>query len=63
MQYPLISDRVVSPSAQNKPHPASYDSNQEFSLAHRLELIRLVEKEDRELTGYVFDDACLRVSE
>jgi hypothetical protein len=63
MQYSLVSDPVVPHQAQSKPHLASYDSSQEFSLAHWLELIKLVEREDREPQGYVFDDACLHISD
>lgn len=63
MQYSLVSDPVVPHQAQNKPHLASYDPGPEFSLAHWLELITLVEREDREPQGYVFDDACLHISD
>jgi len=47
---------------ETKPRLDSLDSGHEFSLAHLLELYRLVEAEDRELDGYVFDDSCLRVA-
>jgi hypothetical protein len=64
MQYSLVSDLpVVLPQAQSKPHLTSYDSSPEFSLPHWLELIRLVERNDREPEGYVFDDACLHLPE
>jgi hypothetical protein len=63
MQYSLVSDPVVLPQAQRKPHLNSYDSGPEFSHTHWLELITLVEREDREPQGYVFDDACLHLSE
>jgi len=63
MQYSLVSDPVVPHQGQSKPHLASYDQRQELSLAHWLELIKLVEREDREPQGYVFDDACLHISE
>jgi hypothetical protein len=64
MQYSLVSDPVVVPhQAQSEPHLTSYDPSPEFSVAHWLELIKLVERDDREPQGYVFDDACLRLSE
>ena len=64
MQYSLVSDlHVVLPQAQSKPHLTSYDSSPEFSLPHWLELIRLVERDDREPEGHVFDDACLHLPE
>jgi hypothetical protein len=47
---------------ETKPQLDSLDSGHEFSLAHLLELYRLVEAEDRERDGYVFDDSCLRVA-
>ena len=56
----VIPDPTVSPRKQVKPCPFSYDSGQEFSLEHFLEIRRLVafaEQEDRELKSYVFDDA------
>jgi hypothetical protein len=50
------------PEPQSKPHPMSFDCGQECCLAHLLELYRLVQKEDPELKGYVFDDECLGIS-
>ena len=46
---------------ETKPQIDSLDSGPECSLAHLLELYRIVEAEDRECEGYVFDDSCLRV--
>jgi len=63
MQYSLVSDPVVPHQVLNKPHLTSYDPSPEFSLTHWAELIKLVEKEDREPQGYVFDDACLHISD
>ena len=63
MQYSLVSDPVAPPQTQSKPPFSSYDPSPEFSLSHWVELIRLVENEDREPQGYVFDDACLHISE
>ncbi|HXS77244.1 MAG TPA: hypothetical protein VN753_13785 [Terracidiphilus sp.] len=65
MAYSVASDPVVSPQAQSKPRLSSLDSEQEFSLEHFLEvrrLIALAEREDRELKGYVFDDALIGAS-
>ena len=52
----------VEMQAETRPHLDSFDSAHECSLAHLLELYRMVEVEDHELDGYVFDDSCLRVS-
>jgi len=45
-----------------KPLPNSFDSAPEFSLEHLRELRKLVEAEDPEMNGYVFDDSCLRTA-
>jgi hypothetical protein len=44
------------------PLPKSFDSAPEFSFEHLHELRKLVEAEDPELNGYIFDDSCLRVA-
>jgi hypothetical protein len=65
MAFPTLSDPVVTPQAQSKPRLSSFDSEQEFSLEHFLEVRRLVAlaaREDRELKGYVFDDALVGTS-
>ena len=65
MPYSVVPDSVALPQAQSKPSPSSYDSGHECSIAHWLEVCRLVElaeRDDRELKGYVFDDSCLLVS-
>jgi hypothetical protein len=62
MPYSVVPDLVAPPQAQGKPRLSSYDSGQEFSLAHWLEVRRLVElaeRDDRESKGYVFDDSLL----
>jgi hypothetical protein len=63
---PLHAGRVTrptsSPEIESKPHLMSLDCGQECCLAHLLELYRLVEREDPELKGYVFDDECLGIS-
>jgi hypothetical protein len=45
-----------------KPCPGTFDSAHEFSLYRYLEVRRMVEAEDEELSGYVFDDSCLLIS-
>ena len=62
MPYSLIPDLVAPSQAQSKPILSSYDSGQEFSLVHWLEVRRLVELEERDervSKGYVFDDSLL----
>jgi hypothetical protein len=62
----FVSGPAAPTQAQSKPRLSSFDSSPEFSLAHWLEVHRLVELsalDDRELKGYVFDDSCLLVSE
>ena len=56
----IHSDSLVL--IDSKPSPDSFDSAHEFSLARLLEVYRLVNLEDEELEGYVFDDECLYVS-
>lgn len=56
-----VAGPMLSPQTESKPVLISFDSSQEFSLAHLLELYTLVEREDSELKGYVFDDECLGV--
>ena len=59
MPCSILPDLVAPPQAQYKPNLSSFDSGQEFSLDHWLEvrrLIALAERDDRELKGYVFDD-------
>jgi hypothetical protein len=60
MPCSILPDLVATPQAQDKPSLSSFDSGQEFSLEHWLEVRRLValaERDDRELKGYVFDDS------
>jgi len=64
MPYSVVPDFVAAPQAQGKPVLSSHDSGQEFSLVHWLEvcrLVELVEIEDRELNGCVFDDSLVSV--
>ena len=65
MAFSTLSDPVVTPQAPCQPRLSSFDSEQEFSLEHFLEVRRLVAlaaREDRELKGYVFDDALVGTS-
>jgi hypothetical protein len=57
----LFHETQNIPRLGSKPRPDSYDSGRECSLQHLSELYRLVEAEEHELDGYVFDDTCLRV--
>lgn len=62
MQY---SPALASPQflhALQRPPLKSLDSGQECSLDHWLEVAWLVEHEEDELQGYVFDDSCLLLS-
>ncbi len=62
MPYSVVPDLVAPPQVHGKPSLSSYDSGQECSLAHWLEVCRLVElaeRDNRELQGYVFDDSLL----
>jgi len=63
MQYSPILDVVPRAEAESKPRLTSHDSGHECSLDHWLEVYTLVEKEDLDLEGYVFDDSCLFVSQ
>ena len=62
MPYSVVPDLVAPPQVQGEPSLSSYDSSQECSLAHWLEVRRLVElaeRDNRELQGDVFDDSLL----
>ena len=62
MQYSNLLEVELTAPTEKKPRLESLDSGPECSLKHLLQLYRLVEIEDHELDGYVFDDSCLRVS-
>ena len=55
---PTLSSAAPVPQPEAKPFLASFDSAPEFSPDHLLEVRWLVEHEDDELEGYVFED-CL----
>ena len=62
MPHSVVPELIAPPQAQSKPILSSYDSAQEFSLMHWLEVRRLVELaelDERESKGYVFDDSLL----
>ena len=63
VQYLSVSEPVHPPQATSKPRLTSLDSGQECSLEHWLAVCKLVEREDIELEGYVFDETCLHVSQ
>lgn len=63
MQDTPVLEPALRPQAESRPCPTSFDSSHECSLEHWLEVYRLVEKEDFDLDGYVFDDSCLFVSQ
>lgn len=63
MQYLAPLQPIQQPLGQARPHLDSHDSSHEFSLNHLLEVITLVEREEFDLDGYVFDDSCLFVSQ
>ncbi len=59
--YP-ISDPVGRPVAENKVRLAWFNSDLESSSSRWVVVHSFVEKDDRELSGYVFDDSLLLVS-
>lgn len=63
MQCSPVMEPVSPVQAEGKPRLTSHDSGQECSLEHLLAVYKLVENEDFDLDGYVFDDSCLFVSQ
>lgn len=61
MQYSPVLDPAHPPQAEGKPRLSSFDSGQEFSLERLLAVYKLVEHENFDLEGYVFDETCLHV--
>ena len=59
--YP-IPHPVVRPLAENKVGLAWFDSDLEFSFSRWVAIHSFVEKEDPEMSGYVFDDSLLLIS-
>lgn len=58
MQYLLTIPTPQQIPAERRPYLASFDSGHECSLEHWLEVSWLVEHEEDNLDGYVFED-CL----
>ena len=54
MQHSTVSVSVPHPAAQNKPLLTSFDSGQECSLEHWLEVTCLVEREELDLELKLF---------
>jgi hypothetical protein len=59
--YP-IPHPVVRPLAENKARLAWFDSDLEFSFCRWVAIHSSAEKEDPEMSGYVFDDSLLLIS-
>jgi len=63
VQHSSVLEPIHTVQVDSKPRLTSHDSGHECSLEHWLEVCKLVEKEDFDLDGYVFDDSCLFVSQ
>jgi hypothetical protein len=50
---------VHPPQAEKRRRVNSFDSGQEFSLERLIATYKLVEREDSDLEGYVFDETLL----
>jgi len=60
MQFsPTVPPPPSQPLAEQRPFLVSFDSGREFSLDHWLEVSWLVEHQEDELEGYVFEDCLL----
>jgi hypothetical protein len=55
---PTIPTPQSAPQLENRPFLDSFDSAREFNLDHWMEVSWLVEHEEEETEGYVFED-CL----
>ncbi len=62
MPYSNVLEAEPTLLMETKPPLDSYDSGRECSLEHLRELFRLLDVEDHDLDGYVFDDSSLRVA-
>ncbi len=59
MQYsPPLPPPQLAPQLESRPFLVSFDSAREFSLDHWTEVSWLVEQQQDEFEGYVFED-CL----
>jgi hypothetical protein len=60
MQFsPTLSPPHPAPQLENRPFLVSFDSAREFSLDHWIEVSWLVEQQQDEFEGYVFEDCLL----
>jgi hypothetical protein len=59
MQYSPTIPSVPPRQAEHQPFLVSFDSSREFSLDHWVEVSWLVERQEDELEGYVFEDCLL----
>jgi hypothetical protein len=55
-QHSLALATASSPQAENRLGPTSFDCSQQRSLDHGFEIAWLVEREESDLTGYLFND-------
>lgn len=63
MQHLPIQQPLERPKMKAKPRLDSLDSSHEFSLDHLREVVTLVENEEFDLDGYLFDASCLFVAQ
>ena len=63
MQHLPLQQPIRQPKANVKPRLFSLDSSHEFHLDPLLKVATLVEKEEFDLDGYLFDASCLFVSQ
>lgn len=59
MQKSSVLEPVHPPHAKERPRVSSFDSGQEFSLERLIATYKVVEREDSDLEGYVFDETLL----
>jgi hypothetical protein len=59
MQSSSVLEPVHSPPPEERPRLTSFDSGQEFSLERLIATYKLVERENSDLEGYVFDETLL----
>ena len=62
MSYCNVLEAESCLHTETKPRLDSYDSGEECSMDHLRELFRLLEVEDHDLDGYLFDDFSLHVA-
>jgi hypothetical protein len=57
MQYAPTISAPPQPTGEQRPFLVSLDSAQEFSVDHLVNVAWLVEHQDDDLEGYVFEDS------